>query len=121
MVQYKPSQIEAIESLRESPFGTMFGCCEFECCAKIIVKWLRENGDTWTALIPDIEQLCGKHDLVHAIFIDGKYEDDRFEDDYMKNGNVTQLFIDTVHRNYDCVLRSEILTQLFPKEFSDAQ
>ena len=120
-MQYKPSQIEAIESMRTSPYGTMFGCAEFETCAKTIVQWLALNGDAWSTTLPDIDQLCGKYDLVHPVYIDGRYIDDCFEDEYIANGTVTQLFIDTVHRGYDHEFRSSILETLFPKEFSDAQ
>jgi hypothetical protein len=120
-MQYRPSQIKSIESIRTTPFGTMFGCCEFECCAEAIVKWLIENGDAWTTKLPNLAVLCGKNYLVHAVYIDGKYQDEYFEDYYVEDVAVNQLFIDTVHRGYDCEFRSDILKRLFPEEFGDAQ
>jgi len=67
-----------------------------------------------------MEQLCGKHNLTHAICVDGKYVDEVFMDEYTDRGSVTQLFIDIVHRGYNHELRKDILANLFPEEFGNA-
>lgn len=115
-MQLKPSQIEAVESLRESPYRSMFGCCEIEEVAKQIIKWLTEHGDCWYIDLPELDVFESRWSLKHEHTVGGgdPYVCD-FVADYMDGSHVNQLFVDMCNRHYNHQLRCDVLRKLFPR------
>ena len=114
-MQYKPSQIDAIESLRESPYCSMFGCAETQCIAKNIVKWLIANGDHWDIELPALSQFGTLWEQKHEHTTGGEPRCCDFLNDYMAGRYLKDEFTDCCHRHCDGLrLRKEILVKLFP-------
>lgn len=103
---YSPAQIDAIESLIESPYCSLFGCHGIEMAAASVVRWLAANGNRWDLQLHELNTIAREYDLLHSHnYLDG--DDDLgaikcdFAARYTAGGSVTDDFIKTVHRRTD--------------------
>jgi hypothetical protein len=104
--RYLPEQIDAIESFRESPYCSMFGCVETERVAQAVVRWLIANGNSWDALLPDLTTIANERDLMHShTYLGDGDELTRivcdFARTYTDGDNVNTQFVHAVHRGTD--------------------
>lgn len=125
--RYTPAQIDAIESFRESPYCSMFGCHETEQAAKAVVKWLAANGNRWDAALPQLETITEERYLKHSHALFDEENDYgfvacNFERKFVVDGHVSDEFIEAMHRGTDGMrLNKASLHKLRPDLFENEQ
>lgn len=107
----KPSDILRAEGQTGAPFRCMFGCAEFETCARIILEWLAANGDRWDLPVPIRKVVSRKWLYRHCHPYDGWHD---FVSEYMSGGKMNRAFVSRANR--DCHSdRHKLTERLWPE------
>ena len=118
---YSPTQVLAIEGLKESPFCCTFGCCEIETVAKKVIHWLAEHGDSWSNPLPELDTFGTSQELLHGHWAGSEYIDCNFRKEFINQdtGAVNSDFISQCTKLDGRRLKQSVLHAIYPDLFPE--